>query len=235
MLLIDAKAALERLQIAQDAQANVDEVRRLIDLHKSLADKQLKLHALTARVVMLRNAGVPLSDSPDFQTARKLIGHLRGRFDAQPKANTLTHGKHWNGLLETLEGAIATLETTLRQDWSRYFADHLFPGLPPERRRIGLAQIPDNKIALEKYTRLYEKFARYRYTVPATQEAIDDVHALSENLSQIKFEENVPKPVEAFVNAINNGASLRLLTPEVLEWLRMHDLLDSYVVRARVL
>ena len=30
-------------------------------------------------------------------------------------------------------------------------------------------------------------------------------------------------------------ASVHLLTPAVLEWLRMHDLLDSYVVRARVL
>lgn len=234
MLLIDAKAALERLQIAQDAQANVDEVRRLIDLHKSLADKQLKLHALTARVVMLRQAGVPLSDSPDFQTARKLIGHLRGRFDAQPKAHTLTQGKHWNGLLEALEGAIARLETTLRQDWSRYFADHLFPGLPPERRRIGLTQIPANKIAIDNYTRLYEKFARYRNTVPTTQEVIDDVHKLSEELGQIQFEEHVPPPVKAFVDAINTGASLRLLTAEVIDWLREKDLLDSYVVRARV-
>lgn len=234
MLLIDAKAALERFNIAQDAQANVDEVRRLIDLHKSLAEKQFKLHALAARAVMLREARVPLSESPDFQKARKLIAHLRGRFDEQPKASTLTQGKHWHGLLEALEAANATLENSLRQDWCRFFSDHLFPGLPPERRRVGLAQIPDNKTALDKYTRLYEKFARYRNTVPSTQEAIDEVRALSEELVQIKFEENVPKPVEAFVTAINNGASLRLLTPEVLDWLRMHDLLDSYVVRARV-
>jgi len=234
MLLIDAKAALERLQIARDAQANVEEVRSLLDLHKSLAEKQSKLHVLAARAVMLRKAGVPMSDGPDFQSTRKVIAHLRAHFDAQPKASTLTQGKHLRGLFEALEAAIATLETNLRQDWSRYFTDHLFPGLPPERRRIGLAQIPDNKIALDNYTRLYEKFARYRSAVPATKEAIDEVHALSQELGQIKFEENVPKPVEAFVNAINNGASLRLLTPEVLDWLRMHDLLDSYVVRARV-
>jgi hypothetical protein len=233
MLLVDAKAALERLQIAQGAQANVDEVRRLIDLHKSLADKQVKLHTLATRAVMLREGGVPLSDSPDFRTARKLIAHLRDRFDAQPKANTLTQGKHWPGLLEAIEAAVATLESTLQQDWRSYFSDHLFPGLPPERRRIGLAQIPENKVALDKYTRLYEKFARYRNTVPTTQEALDEVHALSEALAQITFKEDVPKAVEAFVNAINNGASLRLLTAEVLDWLRENDLLDSYVVRAR--
>lgn len=234
MLLTDAKVTLERLQIAQDAQANVDEMRSLIDLHKSLADKQIKLHNSALRAVILRKASVPLSDNPDFQTIRKLIAHLRGRFDAQPKASTLTQGKHLRGLFEALEAAIATLETTLRQDWSRYFASHLFTGLPPERRRIGLAQIPDNKVALDNYARLYEKFARYRDSVPATNEVIDEIHALSQELGQIKFEENVPESVEAFVNAINNGASLRLLTPEVLDWLRMHDLLDSYVVRARV-
>ena len=133
----------------------------------------------------------------------------------------------------SLEAASVTLETTLRQDWQRYFSEHLFAGLPPDQRRIGLAQIPENKVALDKYTRLYEKFARHRSTVPVTQEAIDEVHALSAALGEITFKEDVPKPVEAFVNAINNGASLRLLTAEVLDWLRENELLDSYVVRAR--
>ncbi|WP_348697901.1 hypothetical protein [Duganella fentianensis] len=234
MLITDAKAALERLLLAQDAQANVEEVRSLIDLHKSLVDKQLKLHAVAARSSMLRKAGVPLSDRLDFHSARKLIAQLLDRFNARPKASTLTQGKHLSGLFEALEAAIATLEITLRRDWSQYFAGQLFAGLPPERRRIGLAQTPDNKIALDTYTRSYEKFARYRNTVPASKEVIDEVHALSQELGRITFEENLPESVEAFVNSINNGASLRLLTPEVLDWLSKQDLLDSYVVRARV-
>lgn len=233
MLVVDAKAALERLESAQGAQAKADEARALIDQHKLLAEKQLKLRTLTARVVMLRQAGVPLSDSLDFSGMRKTIAHLRDRFDAQPKASTLTQGKHWANLLMALETASATLETTLRQDWHRYVTDRLFAGLPPDRRRISVTPIPSNKIALDKYTRLYAKFAPYRNTVPTTQEALDEVHAVSEELAQIKFEEDVPKQVEAFVNAINNGASLRLLTAEVLDWLRAKDLLDDYVVRAR--
>ena len=233
MLLVDAKAALERLQSAQDAQTNLDEARALVSQHKLLAEKQLKLQTLAAHTQLLRAAGVPLSDSVDFSATRKTIAHLRDRFEAQPKASTLTQGKHWSGLLEALETATATLTANLRQDWQRYFMDRLFAGLPPESRRIGVAPIPENKAALDQYTRLYEQFARYRNTVPVTQEALDTVHTLSEKLAQITFVENVPKAVEAFVNAIGNGASLRLLTAEVLDWLREKELLDSYVVRAR--
>jgi len=235
MLLTDAKAAHERLQNAQFAKANLDEARALADLQKSLAGKMAQMHVLVARAGMLRQRGVPLSTSPDFSSMRKTIGNLRTRFDQLPTSVTLTQGKHWNNLLASLDSAIATVETSQRHDWSTYVANHLFGGLPPERRKVGLVQTPDNKAALERYTRLYERFARYRNTIPVTAEALDEVHRCSDELAQITFEEHVPKNVEAFINAVPNGAGLELLTPEVLAWLREHELLGSYVVRARAL
>jgi hypothetical protein len=233
MLLVDAKAAHERLQSAQAARANLDEAHALADLHKSLAGKAAIMHALVARAGLLGQRGVPLSSCPDFEAMRKTIGSLSKRFAEVQKSSTLTQGKHWTGLLTALETAIATVEANQRHDWSAYVTDHLFAGLPPERRKVGLVQTPDNKAAFERYTRLYEKFARYRNSIPTTAEGLDEVHELSDALAQIAFEENVSKEVEAFINALAYGASLELLTAEVIEWLREHDLLGSYVVRAR--
>jgi hypothetical protein len=234
MLLIDAKAVHERLQGAQSAQANLAEAQALANLQKSLAGKAAAVRALVGRRALLAQRGVPLSTCPDCEAMRKTIASLRMRFDQAPTSTTLTQGKHWSSLMTALDTAIATVETTQRNDWSAYVANSLFAGLPPERRKVGLVQTPDNKAALNRYTRLYEKFARYRNTIPVTAQALDEVHQYSADLAEIVFEEDVPQNVEAFINALAFGASLELLTPEVIAWLREHDLLGSYVVRARV-
>jgi hypothetical protein len=234
MLLIDAKAARERLQGAQSAEANLAEAQALTGLQKSLAAKTADLHALVVRATLLAQRGVPLAPGSGFDAIRKLVAGLGTRFDQAPTSTTLTQGKHWTSLMTALDAAIATVETNQRHDWSAYVGNSLFAGLPPEQRKVGLVQTPDNKVALERYTRLYEKFARYRNTIPGTAQALDEVHQYSADLGEIAFEEDVPQNVEAFINALAFGASLALLTPEVIAWLREHDLLDSYVVRARV-
>jgi hypothetical protein len=234
MLLENAKVAHERLQSAEAARVNLDEAQALLGLQKELSVKAAKLHALVTRANLLRGHGVVLSPGPDTKTMRKAIDTLRKRFDEKTNSSTLTQGKHWTGLQTGLDGAIATLEAEQRLDWRNYFATRLFAGLPPEQRKISLVQTPDNKLALGKYKLLYENFVRYRNAVADTKEVLDEVRRCSEALTNIKFDENVPKEVELFFNAIPSGAGLDLLTAEVIEWLRAQGLLGSFVVRARV-
>lgn len=233
MLLANAKDACERLQSAEAARENLDEARALIGLQKELATKASKLHDAVARYHLLRGCGVVVSASPDTKTMRKTITNLLARFDENPSSRTLTHGKHWTGLQGALDGASTILEAQLRLDWKNYFATRLFAGLPPEQRKVGLVQTPDNVLALKQYTLLYEKFSRHRNGVPWTQQEIDEAHRCSEALTNITFVENVPKEVESFLNAVPGGAGLDLLTAEVIEWLREQGLLASFVVRAR--
>jgi hypothetical protein len=233
MLLTNAKAAQERLQSAEATRANLEEARALIGLQKELAAKAAKLHYIVARYQLLREHGVALSPSPDTKTMRKTISNLRARFDEKPSSSTLTQGKHWTGLQAALEGAITTLETQLRQDWKNYFDTRLFAGLPPEQRKIGLVQTPDNILALNQYALLYETFSRHRNAVAETAEELAEVHRCSEALTKITFVEDVPKAVEIFINAVPSGAGLDLLTAEVIEWLQAQGLHGSFVVRAR--
>lgn len=235
MLLANAKAAHEGLQGAEAARANLAEAQALLDLHRSLADCAGRLHELVTRANLLREYGVPLSPGPDTKAMRKTITNLRTRFDQVSTSRTLTQGKHWTGLLATLDGANATLDASQRQDWKDYFATQLFAGLPPAQRKVGLVHtLPENKLAIDQYTGLYEQFARYKSTVPSTLEALEDVRRCSDALGKITFVEDVPKDVEAFINAVPTGASLELLTSEVIDWLRENGLLGSYMVRARV-
>jgi hypothetical protein len=233
MLLENARAAHERLQSAEAARVNLDEARALLGLQEELSLKAAKLHALVARATLLRENGVVLSSSPNTKAMRKVIANLRKRFDEKPNSSTLTQGQHWNGLQTELQTAITTLEVEQRQDWKN-FADSLFGGLPPEQRKVSLVQTPANANKLGQYKLLYEQFARFRSAVAGTQEVLDEVRRCSEALKNIKFDENVPKEVELFLNAVPLGAGLDLLTDEVIEWLRAQDLLGSYAVRARV-
>lgn len=236
MLLADAKTAQARLQTAAAARDQFDEAQALSGLHIPLAAKTSALHALVVRAALLRQYGVPLSDCPDFGAMRKTIANLRERFDEQPESRTLTKGKHWDNLSTMLDSMVASLDASQRQDWSQYFANRLFSAMPPEKRRAGLLQTTANKFALEEYSRLYVKFARYRNVVPASGEALDEVHRWSEELSQIKFKakDDVPAAVASFIDAASLGASLSLLTPEVLAWLSEDGALENYVVRVRV-
>jgi hypothetical protein len=234
MLLADAKTAHESLQGATAAYENLAEAQALLDLHGSLGDCAKRLHELVLRADLLSGYGVSLSPGPDIKAIRKTIINLRTRFDQVSTSRTLTQGKHWNGLLAALDGANVALDASQRQDWKNYFATQLFAGLPPAQRRVGLVHtLPENKLAIDQYTRLYEQFIRYKSIVPSTLETLEDVHRCSDALRKISFVEDVPKDVETFINAVPTGASLELLTSEVIDWLRENGLLGSYMVRAR--
>lgn len=234
MLLANAKAAYERLQSAENARAHLDEVRALIALQKELKDKAAKVHDLVERYQLLQQHGVVLSISADTKALRKTISNLMARFDEKPSSDTLTKGKHWTGLQTALDVANTALEIQIQQDWKNYFGTRLFAGLPPGQRKVGFVQTPDNLRALNRYSQLYEKFSRYRNAVVRTVEEFEEVHKISDELTSITFDEDVPASVKLFINAVPTGAGLDLLTVEVIAWLRENGLLESYVVRARL-
>ena len=120
----------------------------------------------------------------------------------------------------------------------KHFATRLFAGVPPEQRKQTIVQtLPENKVALDIYTRLYQRFNKYRNAVPASAEEFDAVQDCSDQLEAIHFveDDDVPGVVKAFFNATSSGsgANLDFLTAEVVDWLRTNNMLANYVVRAR--
>jgi hypothetical protein len=237
MLLANAIIAHERLRNADAARVGLDEAQALLVLNKELNAKASRFHELVERGNLLRKYGVPLSDIPNSSSTKQAIINVEARFQESPTASTLKQGTRWTSLVAKLDTIINALESQQRHDWKEYFGARLFAGVTPELRKSTL--VPTlNKNAIEQYTRLYEKFIRYRNLIPSNAEILEEVHRCSDELGKIQFvdNENVPAAVKRFFDAVatSSGASLELLTTEVIDWLHENELLGNYFARARI-
>jgi len=238
MLLDDAWNVRARLARVEAASSGIEEANELATRRDELDALVVRIMVLASRSTLLRAERIPLTPITKIDQAKQAITQIRDRFVESPKASTLTNGKRWTKLMTTLNEFKDSVELVQKQDWKNYFSSKLFAGVPPEQRRQTILQaLPENRKALERYTKLYQSFNQYRSSVPGTVEALREVHACSKDLAEIKFVENddVPISVKAFFNATStgSGANLDFLTPEVIEWLRTNNMLVNYVVRAR--
>lgn len=238
MILDEARKARERLVRAVTAMSNVEEAEALSKKKSEFGTLAEKVATLAKRRSMLKQGGVPLSGPPDVEKARQSCNMLLTRFTESPKASTLVDKQRWTKLTESL-AELCTVEDTLqKQDWKGYYGTRLFGGVPPEQReQTILTSLPENQEALGLYKRLYKRLSVYRATLPCTTEELKEAQESSEQLSGIRFVENtdVPSAVREFFNATSSGggASLELLTTEVIDWLRSNAMLNNFAVRAR--
>lgn len=231
-----AQETLERLKKAESARTGVAETQALESLLKEFAASALRINQLVGRAKLLHGEGVCLSPIPEVAQAIKALSNVATRFHEVPKSTTLRQGQRWTSLIERLEGLETNVGSVQAKDWSAFFNSHLFGGARPEQVRALLAPTPENEKALKIYAELFHKFVRYRSQLPKDAEEFKVLRACSDQLGTIKFQEKVPEDVRQFFEATasNTGASLDLLTSEVIEWLRDNDLLGSYTVRARI-
>ncbi len=238
MLLNESRAVRDRLARMEAARVSVVEATSLSAKANELKTWAAKMKMISERNRLLRQKSVARSTSLDVNPVLQTIKHSSQRFAETPQSSTLVGGNRWSKLVTALGELSVEAETLQKQDWVTHFASRLFAGVPPEQRKQTIVQtMPDNIVALRNYAQLYQRFNKYRNAVPASAEDFDDVQSCSDQLAAIKFQENddVPGPVKAFFNATSSGsgASLDFLTPEVVEWLRVNNMLANYVVRAR--
>ena len=238
MLLDEARVIRDRLIKMESASTSVEEAAALSAKANELAVLATRVETVSRRNRLLRERGVPLSPKQGADNARQSVNRLNERFAESPKSNTLVDGQRWTRLTAALGEFSKLTETLQKQDWMNYFTSRLFAGVPPEQRKQTILQtLPENRSALDSYTRLYQRFNQYRNAVPSSAEEFDLVHDCSDKLGAIRFVENddVPGAVKAFFNATSSGsgANLDFLTVEVVDWLRTSNMLANYVVRAR--
>jgi hypothetical protein len=137
-------------------------------------------------------------------------------------------------MLATLDMLEKNARSRQAEDWKTFHSTQLFAGRPPEQIRVALT--PKNQELLRRYTDLYRKFSAYRNLAPDTAEAIEEARKSSDALTKIRFDEDVPRDVEKFFEATASslGASLELLKPSVIDWLRVNNLIGTFVVRSRI-
>jgi hypothetical protein len=236
MLQNRALECLSRLREAETAKDGVDEAAQLNLLHSELARATTPFCTACAKAIVMSKAGVPISLSSTIAKDRQVIDNVATRFREKPEAATLKQGKRWRSLLEATSELASSLDSSLGASWKNYIGSKLFVGRPPDEEERSLAKTPANQKALQRYRTLFTQFAQMRSSPPTAAETFARLRDLSEELSSIKFERNVPRAIQDFLEATGSpaGATLDHLTDEVKVWLEEHDVLESYVIKPRV-
>lgn len=232
-MLKRATEAEAKLQMLIETSADLGEISQLDQLRQHL----IKLNTDAANVAKssktLAENKVPLSQQSTLADIKDATDKLAAKFIETPKSTSVFEGKKWGDFHEKITLAIKNAAKSVDNDWAKFFTS-LFGGMPPEQRRSTLIiKIPENKVAIDSYTNLYNQLMRYKTTIPEDEEDFITIKNLVKKISEIKFQENIPENVKKFFDQTTFGASLEYLTEDVLVWLRENDLLSSFVVRAR--
>jgi hypothetical protein len=225
-----------RLSHLQDLSSKVEEASNLERLRQDLNRHVDKLQPQLQKQAVLQAHDISVAlPAGVVKMARRADGLLE-KFKSEPSAATLKKGQTWRTLLDELDGAASELSQAVQATWRRSRAS-FFAGDTPATLRGRLARTADNDRALEQYRTLHQELDAAFNAAPTDPAAIDQVKRLAKQLEAAAhaFNFDVPEAVKAFLEAVQSvaGASLDLLTPEVVDWLKTNHSFDTYRISAR--
>ncbi len=232
-MLQNAEQIVDRLKNIQLIQVTYDDAQELDEFRSELEEMETKLAHYSSKIAFLRDNSVPISSIKKTSQVLESLSNISKKFKEAPSRDTLVQGKRWSTLNSRIEQLIKELQENIKTSWQQYFDTHYFSGLSPEKRKITLAKTPKNTEALKSYTRLYEEFIKYRNVPPNEADEFHYIDKLSAQIGEIEFQDDVPADVKKFLDSVQFGASLDLLTPPVVIWLEQNKLMENYIVRAK--
>jgi hypothetical protein len=229
----DLKIRLSRLA---DLSSKVQEASDLEGLRQDLARRVEKLDPQIAKQTVLNANGVALNQPVSVQRSARRAAGLLEKFQAAPTVSTLKKGQVWRTLLEDVDAAAGDLNQGVHTAW-REARKSFFAGDNPQTLHGRLAHTSENDAALSRYRVLHQALDQAFTTAPVDQAAVDEVRRLAGELELVAkgFNFDVPDAVKAFLEAVQSvgGASLALLTEDVVDWLKKNQIYDAYRISAK--
>ncbi|WP_031358672.1 hypothetical protein [Caballeronia sordidicola] len=229
------KGGLGYLETVSD---NGEEVRELHEQKRTLQALIEPLNLSRDGVLRLRSRNV-LVEFPESLVAEviKLSSDVRKKMEKKPSSQTLKSGKEWSLLLEKMRALNKALETSAKSGWKRYVLESITSD-PPGTVKSRTADTTENRQRIRDYEQIYFRLQQVSQSLPGDLAAIIEVESLSGSLVTAygKIDFDVPETVRLFLEGANSivGASLSLLTEEVLDWLKSRQEDGLYSIRARV-
>jgi hypothetical protein len=223
----------QKLTRLQSLTANANEASALATLRRELALPAEALAGLVKQEAMLGGLGVKTKPPASLANVRRRAATIRDKFRAERKSAVLTKGTGWTTLLADGEAAAKDVQSALQQGW-REFRASVYSGDTPAVIDKRLPRTPQNIKALADYQKVHAQFSALFLTVPANASTVETARALAGQLDHIagQFDFAVGEEVKRFLAAVQSGgASLNLLTDDVVEWLAENDAADGYVIR----
>jgi hypothetical protein len=234
-ILDSAQSSLNRLNKVREIREGVEEAQALQGLHSQFSQLLAPIIQCALNTKLLSSEGVKLSPSNEVENTIGKVKNTLALFEKNLASSTLTQSNRWPQLVKNLQTLEKNITQSQLSDWKVFFEINFFGGGNPFQKESILPKTPANESALTEYKILYQLFNRYKTNIPRNIKEYTHLQEVSYKLSQIQFQvgDDVPDAVQQFFAACNAGASLELLTIEVIEWLRKNNLLGSYVVRTR--
>ena len=188
------------------------------------------------RRLFLEGNGVAVKSlENDASRVSTLAKKILERFEETPEHTSLTRGTNFTRVIEELEKFNRIQENSLKNDWKEH-CDGIFIEFSPDNVQAEIPNTPDNEKPLKAWGTAYTNYLNISREVPSDPSAIVRVQEAYIELKEIhiQFNRDVPPDVTNFMNGIKGGsATLELLTPAVLEYLREKALLNKYRVSPR--
>jgi len=221
---------LHELSSKVEEASNLERLRQDLKKHVEKVEPQLHKQALLQAEDIQVPPPVVL-----VKAARRAAGLLE-KFKAEPTAANLKKGQSWRLLLEELDTAVGELSQAVISAWRRA-RQSFFAGDTPSTLRGRLARTAENDQALERYLVLHQGLETAFAAAPSDRATVEQVRLLSKQLEAAAqdFNFDVPESVKAFLEAVQSvaGAPLDLFTPEVRDWLKANNSIDSYRITAK--
>lgn len=215
--------------------ANHEEASALgADLEK-LENLQKQLRQQVNALQLFRHQNVSVTNLPEGEITATVVKALAEKFKLKPQRQALVQGEEWKNLMTHLPIVASQVGTCVKNAWNEY-VKVTFGGEGPETLNARVARTDSNARLLEEYRTAYAIFMDLTQSVPTEPGGFDVVRGQAKKLADIvnKIDFNVPAEVKKFLDAVRfSGASLNLLTEEVLTWLDAQNLKSQYVIRKR--
>lgn len=230
-VLKTCQGLVERISIVQDIRNSVVETRELESRTSEINKICLYLRGASERVQLLRANGVPVDIRIiDLSGVVKPLEKIIGRFSQERKASSLTKGKDWVNFSDNAKIVNEDIEETTNATWSKY-AQGKFSGEKPND--LNIAKTDQNMKIFEEYSDEYEEFSYCIDSFPEDVEQIQKTIKHAEKLNSLRqsFDFDVPKSVGEFLSAVaSGGATLDLLTSEVITWLESNQSMTQFKI-----
>lgn len=231
------KRELDAFNQTSDNAAAIDNYQAIIDRIGQLPDKlddHFKRALLLRQPALKGDLSLTESEQPLFETCVESLKQFANHWN-ENDYNAL-QGNTQEDLSISLEGFTVAIENTNQSLWHQW-TEELRVSFDVEdyllEAQKGLDIVERRRTDFENTRKRFDGMIK---NMPIDDKYIAEVGSLAENLRKLssQMEHDIPDTVRVFFERAadsNNGASIDLLTPEVIDYLTEKDALANFVVK----
>jgi len=226
--LRDKREKVERLKTTEQ------ETKRLRALSKELfSDYEGLLSVLSVCDLFVREQiNFERSSSTSINQGLTLVSKMRILFSENPQSTTLISGTNWPQLKKNIKATRSQIESCIHVGWDD-FSKGFLVGLKPEMLEGAIVPTEENLKLLAQYKETYRSLSQLSRQKASTEtiRTLKEMGKLKLDIAKQLEDFKAPESVKLFLRAISgNGASLELLTEDVVAWLKEQDHFEKYKI-----